>query len=162
MPVEFHIANSIEEYEAARKLFIEYADYIQVNLCFQGFEQELKNLSTQYGGTAGGIILVKDDENEVGCAGIRKVDDETAELKRMYLKTEMQGKGIGKELLNRAILLASQLGYKKIRLDTIEDKMSVAVNLYRRIGFYEIPAYYHNPDNKALYMELVIDRNNNQ
>ena len=100
----------------------------------------------------GGIILSKNENEFTGCIAIRKTDTETAELKRMYVQSAFQHKGIGAGLLHEALLLAKKYGYKKIRLDTLSN-MKPAIDLYKRNGFYEIPAYYFNPESTAVYFE---------
>ena len=88
----------------------------------------------------------------VGCSGIRRLDDETAELKRMYVKNEYRGYQIGVALLERSCEIAKQLGYKKLRLDTLAT-MTRAQQLYTASGFYQIAPYRFNPLPGTIYME---------
>jgi len=141
-----------EDFRAAALLFREYAASIGIDLGFQGFEKELALLSNMYAYPEGGIILCRDEENDIGCVAIRKQEGEIAELKRMYLKPRFQGMGFGRELMEQAIGLAKELGYRKIRLDTL-DTMRPAIHLYKSYGFREIPPYYHNPIQNAVYFE---------
>lgn len=144
------------DYEAAAQLFREYADWLGIDLCFQNFERELVELEQMYSEPHGGIILVKNEAGDfIGCVGVRYQSTGIAELKRMYLKPACQNQGIGSQLLLKALQLAVKLGYKKIRLDTL-NSMASAMNLYRKNGFYEIPAYYHNPESTAVYFELIL------
>ncbi|MEI7965582.1 MAG: GNAT family N-acetyltransferase [Chitinophagaceae bacterium] len=154
---EYIIVHTPEEYSAAAKLFTEYAAWLNIDLSFQHFESELKELSQMYAAPTGGIILCKEDENYIACVAIRKIDTETAELKRMYVQSDKQGKGIGKTILTQAIEMARGCGYQRIRLDTL-DHMTAAINLYKHAGFKLIQAYYHNPIASALYFELDITR----
>ena len=154
---EYILAHTPQEYSAAAKLFTEYAAWLNIDLGFQHFESELKELSQMYAAPTGGIILCKEDENYIACVAIRKIDAETAELKRMYVQSDKQGKGIGKTILTQAIEMARGCGYQRIRLDTL-DHMTAAINLYKHAGFKLIPAYYHNPIASALYFELDITR----
>ncbi|RYY71692.1 MAG: GNAT family N-acetyltransferase [Chitinophagaceae bacterium] len=152
---EFIFASSPEEYAAAAELFKEYAEWLNIDLCFQNFEAELEELDQMYSLPEGGIILYKEDGIFIGCVAIRKKNNETAEMKRMWVKTHQHGKGLGTALLQRAINLARDCGYKKIQLDTLSH-MTPAIKLYLKHGFVEIPAYYNNPDERALYFEKLI------
>lgn len=140
------------EYEAAKSLFEEYAGWLNIDLCFQHFSEELEQISNIYASPSGGIILVKTGEVFIGCAGIRRIDDSVAELKRMYVKPEFQHQGIGKSLLLETLAMATNLQYKKVRLDTLS-RLQPAIKLYRQNGFYDIPAYYHNPEKSVVYLE---------
>ena len=134
-------------------LFQEYAAWLNIDLGFQHFEDELKEIKTMYGLPEGGIILCKLNDEFIGCAGIRKIDNHTAELKRMFIKQARQKQGIGKTMLEKAIELAKTLDYTAIRLDTL-NYMIPAIKLYTGYGFYEIPAYYHNPNKTAVFFEM--------
>lgn len=150
---DYIIASTDEEYRNATILFKEYAAWLSIDLRFQHFDEELMELKTMYGTPAGGIILCKTGNEFIGCAGIRKIDSNIAELKRMFIKPVYQQQGMGKQLLQKAVELARGLNYKVIRLDTLNN-MTAAINLYKNHGFYEIPAYYHNPNKTAVYYEL--------
>lgn len=148
---EIIFAKTDEEYTAASFLFKEYAEWLNIDLGFQNFQKELSDLKKMYG-INGGIILYKQDQEYLACVAIRHNTDEIAELKRMYVKPEVQRKGIARLLLDHAIQLAISKGYSYIRLDTL-DNMTPAINLYKSYGFYEIPAYYYNPQNNAVFFE---------
>lgn len=150
--VTYLIAKTDPEFETGKALFQEYAQSLKVDLYFQNFSGELETISQQYNLPAGGLYLAFYDDIPAGCAGVRKLDDETAELKRMFVKDEFRGHKIGVKLLQLAIDLAKQLGYSKLRLDTLED-MVKAQQLYKSFGFYEIPAYRFNPLGGTIYME---------
>ena len=145
-------AKNDADFETGKTLFREYAQSLNVDLCFQGFDGELETIAQQYNLPAGGLYIAFYNGLPAGCAGVRKLDDEIAELKRMFVKDEYRGHKIGVKLLQLAIDLAKQLGYTKIRLDTLED-MGKAQELYRSFGFYEIPAYRFNPLGGTIYME---------
>lgn len=149
---EYIIVNSHDEYAAAAHLFKEYAAWLNIDLGFQHFEEELENLKAMYSSTDGGIILCKEGNSFVGCVALRKSEASVAELKRMYVQPTHQHKGIGKMLLEKSIALAVSRNYKYIRLDTL-NHMQPAINLYKQFGFYEIEAYYHNPIASAVYFE---------
>jgi putative acetyltransferase len=137
----------------ARKLFLEYAESLHFNLCFQNFEKELAELPGDYAPPLGCIILVKAEEEFFGCVALRKLEDDVCEMKRLYIKPECRGMGIGKKLTFEIIDFARKSGYKKMRLDTIAT-MKEAIGIYKAIGFYEIPAYRYNPEKEVIYLEL--------
>jgi carbonic anhydrase len=149
-----HVATPAE-YEAAAGLFREYATWLQIDLGFQDFENELLQLKRMYARPHGGIILCRVEGDFVGCVAIRKLENNIAELKRMYVRPATQQKGLGSSLLAAAMTLSKECGYKKIRLDTLSD-MLPAINLYKKNGFAEIPAYYHNPQQTAVFFEKTL------
>jgi putative acetyltransferase len=154
-PITYKIATTPEDFAQGKMLFEEYSRSLKADLSFQNFSKELEAIGEQYHEPAGGLLLAFYVNQPVGCAGVRKLDDEIAELKRMYVKNEYRGHKIGLSLLERAIALAKELGYQKIRLDTLEN-MSKAQELYRSFGFYEIPSYRFNPLVGTIYMEKAL------
>jgi len=152
---EYNLVQTDEEYKAAALLFKEYAAWLGIDLGFQHFEEELENLKTMYNAADGGIILCKVADSYIACVAVRRSTAKTAELKRMFVKPAHQHKGIGKDLLEKAIALAISCNYEYIRLDTL-NHMTPAINLYKKYGFYEIPAYYNNPVSTAVYFEKAI------
>jgi putative acetyltransferase len=150
--LEYLIVQNDEEHKAAAALFKEYATWLGIDLSFQHFDEELENLKTMYNTADGGIILCKENNDYIGCVAIRRSEGNIAELKRMYVQPAHQHKGIGKHLLEQSFQLAKGLNYECIRLDTL-NHMTPAINLYKKYGFYEIPAYYHNPVSTAVYFE---------
>lgn len=151
------LANSQEDFTEAARLFREYAQWLNIDLCFQGFEEELGKLDQMYAAPSGGLLLCRDTGSGLyaGCVGVRMLDHETAELKRMYLQDAYRGLGIGKLLLTESLALAQTLGYRRVRLDTL-NHMTPAMELYKRAGFYDIPAYYHNPEPGVVYFEKTL------
>ena len=149
---EFIYVTTEQDYAAAAILFNEYAGWLKIDLCFQHFSEELQQLATMYAPPSGGIILAKTENEFIGCVGIRKIETGIAELKRMYVKPAFHKRGIGKMLLEKALSLATTYNYEKIRLDTLSN-MIPAISLYKQYGFYEIPAYYHNPEKTVVYFE---------
>ena len=154
--IDYIIANTDEEFGNATKLFKAYAAWLNIDLGFQHFDEELMELKIMYGLPEGGIILCKSEIEFIGCAGIRKLNGNIAELKRMFIKPAYQKQGAGKALLQNAVELAKKLNYKIIRLDTL-NYMKDAIKLYKQYGFYEIPAYYNNPNDTAIYFELKLN-----
>jgi ribosomal protein S18 acetylase RimI-like enzyme len=149
-------ANSKDEFQLAKSLFQQYANSLSFNLCFQDFENELNQLSIQYNKPTGALILAYQNETAIGCVGVRYLDKEVAELKRMFVLPEFRKLKIGHRLLEEALKSAKELGYNKIRLDTLQD-MVAARALYQKNGFYEITSYRHNPIAGAIYMEKVLN-----
>lgn len=149
---EYLIANTDKEYLKAALLFKEYAAWLNIDLGFQHFEDELKELKTMYAAPDGGIILCKKETQFIACVALRRIRGDVAELKRMFVQPAYQHRGIGKELLEKAVTLANDLHYTCIRLDTL-NYMTPAINLYKKYGFYEIEAYYLNPNTTAVYLE---------
>jgi putative acetyltransferase len=151
----FLVADSAGEYDRAKELFLEYARSLTFDLCFQHFDAELASIATMYNAPHGGIILVRVDPpgDYIGCVGIRRIDDQAAELKRMYVRETYRKLGLGRALLERAIKLARELKYRRVRLDTMPT-MVRAIALYRQYGFREIKPYRYNPEKGALFFEL--------
>ena len=140
-----------------RKLFVEYAASLGVDLGFQDFERELASLPGDYNWALGkGCLLIALDHGKpVGCAGCRPLVDMTCEMKRLYVRPESRGTGTG-EVLARAIVdEARRLGYDKMRLDSLPF-MEKAVQLYERLGFTRIEPYRHNPVEGSVFMELKL------
>lgn len=146
-------AESEGEIEAARKLFHEYETWFGLDLCFQGFEEELKKLPGKYAPPEGRLLLASVDGKIVGCIALRKLERDICEMKRLYLREAARGHGFGNLLVEKVIEEARQIGYKKMRLDTYPPKMAKAVKLYESHGFKEIPPYYANPHDGVLFME---------
>ena len=146
-------AETPAQIENARRLFREYEAWLNVDLCFQSFEDELKNLPGKYAAPTGRLFLAFDGEKIAGCIAFRRIDDEICEMKRLYLREESRGAGLGKRLIERLTKEAKEIGYRKMRLDTLPEKMPRAVALYKEFGFQPIAAYYDNPHRETLFME---------
>ena len=140
----------------ARELFLEYAQSLGFSLCFQNFDQELASLPGDYAPPAGRLLLAEYEGQLVGCVALRKLGDAVCEMKRLYLRPQFRGKGLGRALADRIIVEARGIGYRRMRLDTVEPVMKDAVAMYREIGFQEIAPYRKNPIAVALYLELKL------
>jgi GNAT superfamily N-acetyltransferase len=151
---EIIAVNNDELIAETKLLFREYEKWLNVSLCFQGFEEEVATLPGKYTPPDGRLYIVKSNETYLGCIGLRKIEEGICEMKRLYLKSEVRGKGIGNALIAKIIQDAKIIGYKKMRLDTIKEKMPKAVEIYTKYGFVEIKPYYHNPNPHTLFMEL--------
>lgn len=143
-----------KEIEAARKIFREYEAWLDLDLCFQGFEEELKNLPGKYAAPSGRLYLAYSDNELAGCIAMRKLHNGVCEMKRLFVRDKFRGAGIGVTLIERLITDAREIGYDRMRLDTFPPKMAKAVKLYEAYGFREIPRYYDNPNPETLFMEL--------
>lgn len=143
-----------EEIARARELFAEYSGGLGISLCFQDFEKELAELPGAYSPPSGRLFLAFDEEQLAGCVALRKLDEDTCEMKRLYVRPEFRGKRMGRALALKIIEEAGALGYERMRLDTLPDRMSAAIGMYRALGFCEIEPYYENPVEGALFMEL--------
>lgn len=139
----------------ARELFIEYAESLNIDLSFQDFEQELKWLPIPYCLPLGCLLLAYYDDKLAGCVGLRKLDDESCEMKRLYVRPEFRRQKIGLELAKSIINVAIQIGYRYMRLDTLPF-MKEAINLYHSLGFKEIAPYCYNPIENAKFFELEL------
>jgi GNAT superfamily N-acetyltransferase len=145
-----------DQIQVARALFQEYAAWLELNLCFQNFDSELAGLPGDYQPPGGRLLLAFSDLQLAGCVALRDLRNEACEMKRLYLKPEFRGKGLGRVLAEKIIAEARIIGYKRMRLDTLPPKMNKAITLYRSLGFEEIPAYYSNPVPGATFMELKL------
>lgn len=143
-----------EQVETTRQLFREYEKWLDMDLCFQSFEEEMQNLPGKYALPDGRLYLANIDGQAVGCIALRKIGDGICEMKRLYLKDAARGHGFGKTLIEKVIVDAREIGYSKMRLDTYPPKMGKAVSLYESHGFRAIDAYYDNPHDGVLFMEL--------
>ncbi len=152
MTILFEIARTPEHFKIAKGLFEEYAAALNVDLCFQGFEEELKTLHLQYNLPKGCLVLVFENSTVIGCAAIREFEDQNCELKRMYLKPEYRGNSLGKKLLQFMFDKAKELGYTKMLLDTLP-QMKEAQGLYTQFGFRQIESYRFNPVEGTIYLE---------
>jgi GNAT superfamily N-acetyltransferase len=152
--MHFLQVESESDIENARLLFEEYAAGLGIDMCFQNFTQELAELPGKYAPPSGRLLLAFADEKLAGCIALRKIDAETCEMKRLFLRSGFRDRGFGKVLLTRIIDEARSIGYKRMLLDTLPGKMDAAIRLYERFGFQDIPAYYDNPLEGVRYMEL--------
>jgi putative acetyltransferase len=127
-----------------------------MNLCFQNFEQELAGLPGDYSPPHGRLLLAAYEGQLAGCVALHEWESGICEMKRLYLRPAFRGKGFGRVLAEAIIAEARNIGYQRMRLDTIVPIMKDAVEMYRKLGFREIAPYRSNPIAGAMYMELQL------
>ena len=149
-------AETPSQIETVRGLFREYETWLGLDLCFQGFEEELRTLPGSYVSPDGRLYIAFVDDKPAGCIALRRLEEGICEMKRLYLRPEARGLGLGNQLIEKLIDEARSAGYKKMRLDTHPPKMGKAVSLYESHGFRQIPPYYDNPNEDVLFMELTL------
>ena len=140
--------------DQVRTLFREYGASLGFCLCFESFERELAGLPGEYEPPEGRLLLAFCDSTPVGCVALRKLEDGICEMKRLYVRPEFRGHGLGRDLVLTLIGQARLSQCSKMRLDTIAASMTEAVGLYRALGFRGIPPYHGNPIPGAIYLEL--------
>ncbi|MCX7746691.1 MAG: GNAT family N-acetyltransferase [Clostridia bacterium] len=150
-------AEGAQDIEDVRVLFKDYALTMELDLCFQNFEEELAALPGKYALPTGYLLLAKDQDKSIGCVAVRKIDDGVCEMKRLYVKSQYRGMKIGKRLAEEIIEKARELGYDLMKLDTLFT-MKEAVALYKLLGFKETQAYTFNPSEDVIYMELNLNK----
>lgn len=158
--METEIKLAYEETDQVQRLFSEYTrmlvetdselgDYLQI----QGYDAELLHLTEKYGLPYGRLYLAYVDGDAAGCIGLRRMDEETCEMKRLYVRPKYRGIDIASRLVERLIEDAGQIGYRTMLLDTLPF-LQGAIHLYRKYGFYEIERYNDSPVEHAVYMRL--------
>src|SRR5438874_8962223 len=150
-------ASLAEEIAVARVLFTEYGESLGFSLCFQSFEQELATLPGKYAPPKGRLLLARGANGDfLGCVALRPLEEKICEMKRLYTRPEARGAGVGKALVDAIIAAAREIGYTRMRLDTVPSVMASAVKMYRGLGFREIPPYTENPVAGAIFLELEL------
>ena len=139
------LANTPEQIRQVRQLFEEYAASLSFDLCFQNFQQELDGLPGDYTPPDGGLWLAITDRGEAaGCVALCRLKQNIGEMKRLYVRPEHRGTGLGKRLAQKVLEEAAGMGYERIRLDTTPE-MGGAIRLYESLGFKRIAPYRPNP-----------------
>ena len=138
-----------------RTLFREYADAIEVDLCFQDFDRELAELPGKYAPPTGRLIVAFEGSEPAGCIALRAIGDGICEMKRLYVRPPFRRQGLGRKLAHATLAAAREEKYELMRLDTLAS-MHDAIALYESLGFQQIPAYCHNPEDNAVFMELKL------
>jgi ribosomal protein S18 acetylase RimI-like enzyme len=146
-------ATTKESIEYAKTLIREYAESLEFDLGFQNFDQEMDNFPGQYALPTGRLYIAMDTNQPVGCVALRDLGDGICEMKRLYVIPNYRGKHVGRLLAKTVIKAAGELGYDRMRLDTIPSMMQANV-LYKALGFKEITSYRFNPIEGASFFEL--------
>jgi putative acetyltransferase len=148
------------EWDEVRAIFQEYAQTLDLDLCFQGFADELAQLPGDYAEPRGALLLAWVNGSVAGSCALRPLDTSdytnAAEMKRLYVRQAFRGLGLGRQLTEAILDAAKRSGYSCVLLDTLDD-MESARALYEDLGFEEIPPYYHNPYAGAHYLKVDID-----
>jgi len=145
----------------ARALFVEYARWLDVDLCFQGFDRELGTLPGAYAAPRGRLLLAGAPNEAFGCIALRPLAivgaaaGTVGEVKRLYVQPARRKDGWGRRLAEALVGEARAIGYRELKLDTLE-WMADARTLYGRFGFRECPPYYRNPLPRVVYMTLTL------
>lgn len=163
--MKIEIKPAYDNEEEIRKLFLEYTEMLVNNdpsfakyLEVQNYDSELEHLCHKYGLPEGRLYIVKCDNHTAGCIGLRKIDNENCEMKRLYVRPEFRGHKIADTLVKLIIDDAKEIGYKSILLDTLPF-LKGAMHLYKKFGFYEIESYNNSPMDTSIYMKLDLNKN---
>lgn len=148
-------ATTPAELAQARELFLEYAAESKLDLCFQGFDEELATLPGKYAPPRGSLLLARESGLVAGCGALRELAMDVCEMKRLFVRPAFRAQGVGKLLAQELVQAARQMGYATMRLDTLAS-MRAALALYDGLGFRRIPAYYANPLPEVVYLELKL------
>jgi putative acetyltransferase len=146
-----------EDLPTVRRLFEEYAAELGHDLCFQGFANELETLPGSYARPEGRLLLASANYEAAGCVGLRRLDAEVCEMKRLYVRPAYRSLGAGRMLAEAIVAEGRAAGYRRMRLDTLSTMLG-ALAVYRKLGFRDIAPYRDNPIPGAVYLELGLDR----
>lgn len=150
-------AHTSEEFDAAKELFVEYKNSVNYSVCFPGFEKELAEIQTRYSAPNGYLLLVKMGDKWIGCGVLKKMRGNWGEIKRMYVKPDCRGTGVGRIILEILISKAIELGFDTLKLDTLQ-RMHQARKLYKSVGFIEVPPFRYNACPDMVYMEFKLKK----
>jgi putative acetyltransferase len=150
---EVHAGKNLLE---VRKLFEEYAGSLGISLDFQDFDEELDNLPGRYAPPEGCLLIALWQGQVAGCIALRRLRDGICEMKRLYTRPPFRGLKIGRALAGAVISKAREIGYARMRLDTLPS-MERARTLYAALGFREIEPYRYNPIDGTSFMELILE-----
>ena len=151
-------ATTTDDIAEIRALFVEYQEWLGVDLCFQGFDEELRTLPGKYAPPAGRLLLARNSDGAVaGGVGMWPLEPGVCEMKRLYVRPPWRGTGLGRRLAEAIVVAGREAGHARMRLDTL-GHLTEAIVLYRSMGFVDVPAYYANPLGDVIYMERDIVR----
>lgn len=146
---------SADDWAIAKRLVEEYASSLGFDLGFQGFAHEIESLPAEYGPPGGAFVLASIGGDVVGCGGLRRFDDTSCEMKRLYVAPRHRGAGVGRAIVMALIDNARAIGYRVMLLDTLQS-MTAAQALYASCGFTQAAAYRHNPLPGAMFWRKII------
>lgn len=152
----YKVAKSHDDFQRSKEIILEYVKTLDIDLAYMDLPTEFSTMELKYSSPQGVFILAFDGDIVAGCVGIRKIDQQIAELKRLYVRKAYRGLNIGSDLLQKALDVAQQLSYQKIRLEVIPS-LQKAKKLYYSFGFNEIPPYFNNQVEGTTYMEKSIN-----
>ncbi len=141
---------------AIRALIDEYVAWLEFDLCFQNFDEEMRNIATVYGPPRGAFLVAEVKGELAGCVGLRARGDAEGEMKRLYVRPAYQGHGLGRALVAGIIDSARELGFERVVLDAAP-KTLVAQELYQAVGFREVAPYYGSPIAGTRYFALELN-----
>jgi ribosomal protein S18 acetylase RimI-like enzyme len=149
-------AKTPEDVATAGRLIRAYADWLAVDLSYQNFEHELASLPGAYAPPRGRLLLAKVAGEAAGCVALRPLEPDICEMKRLWVEPGWGGHGLGRVLAEAIIAAARDIGYARMRLDTLPSRMPAAQHLYRSLGFTEISPYYDSPMDGVVMLELQL------
>lgn len=162
--MEMEIKLAYENKMEIKELFLEYTKMLVENdpdftkyLEVQNYDSELEHLADKYGLPEGRLYIVKVENEVAGCIGLRKIDNENCEMKRLYVRSKFRGHQIANKLVEMIVADAKEIGYRYMLLDTLPF-LEGAIYLYKKFGFYEIESYNNSPMNTSIYMKLDLQR----
>ena len=141
--------------EACRELFTEYQQALGVSLCFQDFERELATLPGAYARPRGRLLIARVAAMPAACAALRPLGERDGEMKRLYVRPQFRGMGLGRALAEIVIDEARALGYASVKLDTLP-QMAEAQSLYAALGFRDVAPYNENPIAGTRFLALAL------
>ena len=150
-------AETAEQIAIVREMMLEYAASLNFDLCFQGFDEELRTLPGKYAPPRGRLLLAYLEKRPAGMVALRPMTEAAVcEMKRLYVRQDFRGKSLGRHLAAAIIREAAEAGYRRMRLDTVPGKMDAAIKLYLDLGFQSVAPYYETPVPGTLFLELTI------
>jgi len=154
-PIHIQALEGTQQIDQVRAIFIEYANSLDIDLCFQNFETELANLPGDYAPPRGALFVAWSAHDMVGCCALRPLDSadypNACEMKRLYVRPALRGCGLGRRLAEAVMQAAKQADYAYVLLDTLSE-METARAMYQELGFVEVAPYYFNPIEGAHYL----------